>query len=187
MFYLYSVSVYSLPIYTIYNHEGPFCFVALLFLSSSRLCCSTAARCPFAASTEVPEGEAPPAPPPLVFEAGDLVGPIGGLLRRKKAYMAEHYGSSSDRKKAPSPSRVARVKALAFLGLSGKPRRSKKINQQPQCVLLKVLALSQPSVFFFLSLSLFPFSGRWEDHSRPSAMPVAPPRLRVVLPRPQRA
>ncbi|CAK9023906.1 Uncharacterized protein SCF082_LOCUS16391 [Durusdinium trenchii] len=45
-------------------------------------------------SKEVPEGEAPPAPPPLVFEAGDLVGPIGGLLRRKKAYMAEHYGSS---------------------------------------------------------------------------------------------
>ena len=41
------------------------------------------------------EDEAEVEPPPVVvFEAGDVVGPLGGVLRRKKRYMAQHYGAS---------------------------------------------------------------------------------------------
>lgn len=32
---------------------------------------------------------------PIVFQAGDVIGPLGGVLRRKSRYMAEHYGSHS--------------------------------------------------------------------------------------------
>lgn len=35
-----------------------------------------------------------PPPPAVVFEPGDIVGPLGGVLRRRKRYMAEHYGDS---------------------------------------------------------------------------------------------
>eukprot|EP00435_Cladocopium_sp_Y103_P045891 s2316_g13.t1 len=40
------------------------------------------------------EDEAEPVEPPpvVVFEAGEVVGPLGGVLRRKKRYMAQHYG-----------------------------------------------------------------------------------------------
>jgi len=41
--------------------------------------------------TDETEPVEPPAPP-LVFQPGDIIGPIGGVLRRKKSYMAEHYG-----------------------------------------------------------------------------------------------
>ncbi|CAL1149878.1 unnamed protein product [Cladocopium goreaui] len=40
---------------------------------------------------EEAEPPAPPAPV-VVFEVGDVVGPLGGMLRRKKRYMAQHYG-----------------------------------------------------------------------------------------------
>ena len=41
------------------------------------------------------EGEEAPLPPApvVVFEAGEVVGPLGGVLRRKKRYMAQHYGA----------------------------------------------------------------------------------------------
>jgi hypothetical protein len=42
---------------------------------------------------EEAEPPAPPAPV-VVFEVGDVVGPLGGMLRRKKRYMAQHYGAS---------------------------------------------------------------------------------------------
>lgn len=38
--------------------------------------------------------EAEPPAPVVVFEVGDVVGPLGGMLRRKKRYMAQHYGAS---------------------------------------------------------------------------------------------
>jgi len=31
----------------------------------------------------------------IVFQAGDVIGPLGGVLRRKSSYMMEHYGSHS--------------------------------------------------------------------------------------------
>eukprot|EP00930_Biecheleria_cincta_P023152 TRINITY_DN1675_c1_g1_i1.p1 TRINITY_DN1675_c1_g1~~TRINITY_DN1675_c1_g1_i1.p1 ORF type:complete len:676 (+),score=161.93 TRINITY_DN1675_c1_g1_i1:117-2144(+) len=31
----------------------------------------------------------------IVFQAGDVIGPLGGVLRRKSRYMMEHYGSHS--------------------------------------------------------------------------------------------
>lgn len=28
----------------------------------------------------------------MIFEEGEIIGPVGGVLRRKSRYMEEHYG-----------------------------------------------------------------------------------------------
>ena len=66
--------------------------------SDSDLQLVTESQAPAEPGEAEPAEPAEPPPPAVVFEPGDIVGPLGGVLRRRKRYMEQHYGDLDDQK-----------------------------------------------------------------------------------------